>query len=128
MVFAAPGHPLADGRALADAQLLRLPWIVREPGSGTARPSIAPCTACCRNWTSPWSYQHTEAIKRAVGSGTGGRLPVAHQPRRRLRAAAPWCRWTPGRDFSRELYLLTHRDKYHGAALQRWLELCRRAQ
>jgi DNA-binding transcriptional LysR family regulator len=31
----------------------------------------------------------------------------------------------PGRDFSRELYLITHREKYHGVALRRWLDLCR---
>jgi hypothetical protein len=31
----------------------------------------------------------------------------------------------PGRDFRREWYLITHREKFHGTALNRWLTLCR---
>ena len=35
VAFAAPGHPLTGRRTLNDADLIALPWIVRETGSGT---------------------------------------------------------------------------------------------
>ena len=33
----------------------------------------------------------------------------------------------PGRDFHRELYLITHRQKFHSAGLRQWLQLCQRS-
>ena len=125
VVFAAPGHPLADGRALADAQLLQLPWIVREPGSGTRQAFDRAMHGLLPELDIAMELQHTAAIKRAVEAGLGvGCLS-------RISLVDAFARGTlvpldvPGRDFSRELYLLTHRDKYRGATLQRWLELCR---
>ena len=35
LVVAAPGHPWADGHALAPAELLEADWVLREGGSGT---------------------------------------------------------------------------------------------
>jgi len=69
--------------------------------------------------------QHTEAIKRAVEAGLGlgclSRISLVDAFRRGSLVPLN----VPERDFSRELYLITHRKKYHGAALQHWLDLCR---
>jgi DNA-binding transcriptional LysR family regulator len=69
--------------------------------------------------------QHTEAIKRAVEAGLGAgclsRISLLDDFRRGSLVPLE----VPGRDFSRELYLITHRRKFHSTALQRWLQLCR---
>jgi DNA-binding transcriptional LysR family regulator len=69
--------------------------------------------------------QHTEAIKRAVEAGLGvgclSRISLVDAFKRGSLVGLD----VPGRDFTRELFLITHRRKFHGTALQRWLELCR---
>jgi len=68
--------------------------------------------------------QHTEAIKRAVEAGLGvgclSRISLVEAFKRG--SLVPLS--VPGRDFRRELYIISHRRKFHSAALRQWLRLC----
>jgi DNA-binding transcriptional LysR family regulator len=125
VVFAAPDHPLAHRRSLTDADLLSQQWIVRESGSGTRQAFDRAMHGILADLSISMELQHTEAIKRAVEAGLGlgclSRISLVDAFRRGSLVPLN----VPERDFSRELYLITHRKKYHGAALQHWLDLCR---
>jgi len=125
VVFAAPDHPAAQSGALGDADLLALPWILRERGSGTRQTFDRAMHGLLPNLYIAMELQHTEAIKRAVEAGLGvgclSRISLVDAFRRGGLVALD----VPDRNFSRELFLITHRRKFHGVALQRWLELCR---
>ncbi len=124
VVFAAPGHPLAQADALTDQDLLTLPWIVREQGSGTRQAFDRAMHGILTDLHIAMELQHTEAIKRAVEAGLGvgclSRICLAEAFKRG--SLVPLA--VPGRDFRREWFLITHREKYHSAALQQWLALC----
>ena len=124
VVFAAPGHPLATSAGLDDNDLLALPWILRERGSGTRQAFDRALHGLLPGLEIVLELQHTEAIKRAVEAGIGvgclSRISLVEAFGRG--SLVPLA--VPGRDFSRELYLITHRRKFHGLALRRWLDLC----
>jgi DNA-binding transcriptional LysR family regulator len=127
-VFAAPGHPLADCGPLTDAQLLSLPWIVREPGSGTRQTFDRAMHGILTDLDINLELQHTEAIKRAVEA----RLGVGCLSKISLVEAFSRGSLIPleveGRDFSRQFNIITHRKKFHSAGLKQWLKLCRALQ
>jgi DNA-binding transcriptional LysR family regulator len=124
VVFAAPGHPLAHTRALSDQDLLALPWIVRERGSGTRQAFDRAMHGILTDLHIAMELQHTEAIKRAVEAGLGvgclSQICLAEAFKRGTLVPLA----VPGRDFRREWFLITHREKYHSAALKQWLALC----
>jgi DNA-binding transcriptional LysR family regulator len=124
VVFAAPNHPLSTSTALSDQDLLTLPWIVREPGSGTRQAFDRAMQGILTDLHIGMELQHTEGIKRAVEAGLGvgclSQICVAEAFKRGSLVPLK----VPGRDFRREWYLITHRDKFHRAALKRWLTLC----
>ena len=128
VVFVAPGHPLATrSTALTDGDLKSLPWIVRERGSGTRQAFERAMHGLLPDLDITMELQHTEAIKRAVESGLGvgclSHISLADAFKRGSLVPLK----VPGRDFHRELYLITHRKKFHGVALRRWLELCQQS-
>lgn len=124
VVFAAPASPLALAGTLDDRALASLPWIVRERGSGTRQTFDRAMHGLLPDLDIAMELQHTEAIKRAVEAGLGvgclSRISLVDAFRRGTLVPLE----VPARDFSRELFLITHRKKFHGVALQRWLELC----
>ena len=124
VVFAAPGHPLAQSSTLSDADLQALPWIVREPGSGTRQAFDRAMHGILTDLHLAMELQHTEAIKRAVeaGLGVGCLSRICLQEAFKRGSLVPLA--VPERDFRREWYLITHRDKFHSEALKRWLALC----
>ena len=124
VVFAAPGHPMAQARALTDQELLTLPWIVRERGSGTRQAFDRAMHGILTDLHIAMELQHTEAIKRAVeaGLGVGCLSQICLEDAFKRGSLVPLA--VPGRDFRREWFLITHREKYHSAALQQWLALC----
>ena len=77
VVFAAPGHPLSHSAAVADPKLIELPWIVREPGSGTRQAFDRAMHGILPDLHIAMELQHTEAIKRAVEAGLGADRPAA---------------------------------------------------
>jgi DNA-binding transcriptional LysR family regulator len=124
VVFAAPDHPLAGAGPLDDATLSSLPWIVREPGSGTRQTFERAMHGILKDLTFAMELQHTEAIKRAVEAGLGvgclSSISLTEAFRRGSLVPLP----VPGRDFSRQLYLISHRKKFHSASLRQWMQLC----
>lgn len=126
-VFAAPGHPLAAAGALTDRDLLELEWIVREVGSGTRQTFDRAMHGILPGLNVVLELQHTEAIKRAVEAGLGvgclSRISLVEAFARG--SLVPLA--VPDRDFSRQLNLITHRQKYQSAALKQWLRLCQQS-
>jgi len=125
VVFAAPGHPLANATALSDADLIAMPWIVRERGSGTRQAFDRAMRGILHELHIAMELQHTEAIKRAVEAGLGvgclSQVCLTDAFKRGSLVPLP----VPGRDFHRQWYLITHREKFRSTALQEWLKLCR---
>jgi DNA-binding transcriptional LysR family regulator len=124
VVFSAPGHPLADSPALSDKDLIALPWIVREHGSGTRQAFERAMHGILTDLTIAMELQHTEAIKRAVEAGLGvgclSRICLIDAFSRG--SLVPLA--VPSRDFRREWFLITQREKFHSTALKEWLALC----
>jgi DNA-binding transcriptional LysR family regulator len=124
VVFAAPDHPLAQASSLNDKDLLALPWIVRERGSGTRQAFDRAMHGILPDLHIAMELQHTEAIKRAVeadlGVGCLSRICLSEAFKRGTLVPLA----IPARDFRREWYLITHREKFHSAALKEWLALC----
>lgn len=125
VVFAAADHYLARAESLSDQDLLAQRWIVREPGSGTRQAFERAMHGILPDLYVAMELQHTEAIKRAVEAGLGvgclSRICLSDAFKRGSLVPLP----VAGRDFRREWYLITHRDKFHSAALKEWLTLCR---
>lgn len=124
VVFAAPGHVLSGKTKLSDKQLLELPWIVRESGSGTRQTFNRAMHGILPDLNIAMELQQPEAIKHAVEVGLGvgclSRISVEGAFARGTLVPLP----VPQRDFNREWFIITHKHKYHSATLQRWLSLC----
>ena len=127
VVFCAPRHPLAKRRRLGERELLAATWILREPGSGTRQAFDRAMHGLLPQLNVLLELQHTEAIKRAVESGIGiGCLSRATMQEAIQRGSlVPLA--VPGRDFTRQFYIVLHRHKYRSAGIRRWVELCRAA-
>ena len=125
VVFCSPQHPLARKRSLSDKDLEASPWIAREKGSGTRQAFERAMQGLLPRLDITLELQHTEAIKSAVEAGLGlgcvSGMALQHEfARGSLRA----CR-VPQRDFHRQYYFVLHKNKHRGAAVERWLDLCR---
>ncbi|MDN3640239.1 LysR family transcriptional regulator [Simiduia curdlanivorans] len=122
--FCAPGHPLATHPQVTDADLKEAVWILREQGSGTRQTFDRGMHGLLSNLHISLELQHTEAIKRAVEAGLGisclSRISLEDAFKRGSLVPLQ----TPQRDFSRDLYLATHTQKYRGVGLNRWLSIC----
>lgn len=125
VVFCAARHPLARKRVLTDDDLRAADWIVREHGSGTRQAFDRAMHGLLPDLRIVLSLQHTEAIKGAVAAGLGlgcvSRIALADAFKRGGLHACP----VPQRDFRRQFFFLLHKQKFRGAGLERWLELCR---
>jgi DNA-binding transcriptional LysR family regulator len=124
VAFAAPDHPYSKLDSLSDTDLVAVPWVVREQGSGTRQTFDRALHGLLSDLDISLELQHTEAIKRAVEAGLG----VGCLSRISLRDA--FSRGSlvplriPGRDFRRHFSIILHRQKYRSAGLQQWLALC----
>jgi len=127
VVFAAPGHPYTQLRALGDRELLNTPWVVRETGSGTRQTFDRAMSGILSELDISLELQHTEAIKRAVeaGLGLGCLSRIALQEAFRRGSLVPVK--VPHRDFRRHFSIILHREKYRSAGLEAWLSLCHSA-
>ena len=124
-VFCHPQHPLAQhaGR-LSDDDLRGARWILRESGSGTRQAFDRAMHGLLPDLTIALELQHTEAIKRAVEAGLGiGCLSTITLTDAFKRGSLIQLN-VPGRDFSRQLYLIVHKQKYRSAGINAWLTLC----
>lgn len=125
VVFCAPSHPLAGrGRASVD-DLVKESWILRETGSGTRETFERAFRHHHQKLDIKLELEHTEAIKRSVEVGLGigciSRLALREAFRRGSLVPIE----TPELDLRRAFHFLWHREKYHSAAMQAFLEQCR---
>ncbi|HEY5374018.1 MAG TPA: LysR family transcriptional regulator [Polyangiaceae bacterium] len=122
VVFCAPNHGFAKKRSLSDADLIRAPWIVREPGSGTRQAFDRAMHGILSELEIVLELQHTEAIKSAVeaGLGVGCVSRIALEEAFSYKTLVP-CR-VPQRDFHRSFYLLVHKQKYQSASMRKLLD------
>jgi len=124
VVFAAPDHPLAAKKRLTDKDLIRADWIVRESGSGTRQAFDRAMHGILTDLHLGMQLQQPRAIKRAVQSGLGvgclSRISVADEFQQQTLVELP----VTHRDFRREWFLVSHREKFRSAALERWYALC----
>src|SRR5262245_30539279 len=126
VIIAAPGSPLTREKTLKPAQLDTETWIVREEGSDTRRQMV---TWWHRHRLAPtrtMTFDHPDAVKRAVMAGLGlamvSRLTVADELATRRLALAAIKAPLPVRD----LLVIDHPQKHHGAACRAMLQLLER--
>jgi DNA-binding transcriptional LysR family regulator len=123
-VVAAPRHLLARKRRVLPADLAAARWVLREPGSGTREVFEQAMATAGISVVPVLQFAQTEAVKRAVRSGTGlgclSELAVMEELARgdlhRLR--------TPFLPLERPLVVITHRRKYLSPALRAVLTAC----
>lgn len=125
VVFAAPDHPLATKKKLSDDDLVQLPWLVREPGSGTRQTFDRAMSGILTDLNIAMELQQPKAIKRAaeVGLGVGCLSRISLEEAFARGSLVPLA--VPQRDFHREWFIITHRHKFHSATFTQWLQLCR---
>jgi DNA-binding transcriptional LysR family regulator len=122
VVIASPNHPLGKKRSVRPADLERVGWIMREPGSGTREILENALSGIVKNIKVLLELGNTEAIKNAVeGSRAVSSLShvtvsndIAHGRLLELR--------TPFLDLERNFYLVVHRDKYRTSLLGAFLD------
>ena len=123
-VFCHPDDPLAQQQAVSDDDLRKACWILREAGSGTRQAFDRAMSGLLPDLTIAIELQHTEAIKRAVEAQLGiGCLSMITLTDAFNRGSLKRLQ-VPDRDFSRQLYLIIHKQKYRSAGINAWLNLC----
>ena len=122
--FCSPDNPLAKKHRLSDNDLMTAPWILREQGSGTRQTFDRAMHGLMPDITVKMTLQHTEAIKRAVENnlGVGCLSRIALADNFRHGTLVPLT--TPTRDFTRELFIAMHQEKYRSLGVEAWLALC----
>jgi DNA-binding transcriptional LysR family regulator len=122
VLIAAPTSPLVRARALKPAQLDAEAWVVREDASDTRR-QVA--TWWHRHRLAPsrtMTFDNPDAVKRAVMANLGvamvSRLTVAEDLAARRLAIVPMKAPLP----VREILVVDHPQKHHGAACRAMLE------
>lgn len=111
-------------KALSDDEMGAVPWVLREPGSGTRQAFDRAMSGLVTEMNIVLELQQSEAIKRAVRAGMG--LSCLS----RLALQADFDAGTlqeiviPGRSLWRKFYVISHRNKYLSPGLRRWLTIC----
>lgn len=122
--FSSPKHPLAHKKNLTDKDLTGAQWILRESGSGTRQTFDRAMQGLLPKLNILLELQHTEAIKRAVKGGLG----IACLSKISLQEAFEHKTLVPlkvkHRNFSRQFYVVVHKQKYKSAGIKQWLAMC----
>lgn len=126
VIVALPNAPLARARTLKPGQLDTETWVLREEGSDTRRQTM---TWWHRHRVAPtrsMTFDNPDAVKRAVMGGLGiamvSRLTVADDLASRRLGVVPVKATLPTRD----LLVIDHPQKHHGAACRAMLQLLER--
>ena len=123
VVCAAPSHPLA-GRRASIAMLAQADWIVREPGSGT-RETVDQALLKPLGWPRPrMECGSSEAIRLAVASGAGISCLSHHVVADALAAGALVALRCAIKPPTRDLSVVTHRDRRLSSGVSAFLDLC----
>lgn len=127
VIFAAPGHDLAQKPNITEDDLAKADWILREPGSGTREVFDNAVLGKVHRIRLLLEFGHTEAIKHAVESGIGIGCASRRTLEDALRTGSVVELATPFLNLERELYVLIHRQKYRTQGLEHFLAHCRQA-
>jgi LysR family transcriptional regulator, transcriptional activator of the cysJI operon len=126
VIIALPTAPLSRARTLKPSQLDTETWLLREEGSDTRRHTMAWWHRQRIAPTRTMTFDNPEAVKRAVMGGLGiamvSRLTVADDLAGRRLAVLPVRATLP----TREILVIDHPQKHHGAACRAMLQLLER--
>ncbi|MDI7861157.1 LysR family transcriptional regulator [Rhizobiaceae bacterium n13] len=117
IIVAAPGNPLADLRFVDRAHLARVPWVLREPGSGTRRAfeSMAEKENLAISALGiAMVLPGNEAVLGAVEAGVGVTLTSRSAAATALSAAV--LREVAYPPVPRPFFLLRHKERYRSKA------------
>lgn len=124
LIIAPPHHPLADQADLPLQRLADETWVLREHQSGSREQFEQQIQPRLPRWRAGIELNTLEAVMLAVEKGLGisfaSRLAVSDRLQQGRLVAL-----TPHRRFPRQLSLAWHRQKFHSAALRRFLAFCR---
>jgi DNA-binding transcriptional LysR family regulator len=123
VIVAAAGSPLAKRRRLKPSDLRDEPWIVREDGSDTRRQMDAWFR---RHRVTPsrlMPLQGPDSVKRAVVAGLGIALLPRSVAADELSASRLVAVATATPLATRDVWLVDHPHKHHGAACQAMLRM-----
>jgi DNA-binding transcriptional LysR family regulator len=124
VIFAAPGHPLAQKRDIDEQDLAAADWILREPGSGTREVFDNAVLGRIPRIRLLLEFSHTEAIKQAVASGIGIGCASRRSLEDAFRTGSVVPLATPFLNLRRDLFVLIHRQKFRTQGLERFLQHC----
>lgn len=123
VVFAAPQNDLLK-QPVSWQCLEKMPWILREIGSGTRTIVDYLLQEYLPKFQSGMEFGNSEAIKYAVRHGLGisclSRRVIAEQLENKTLVEIP----LPVPELMRTLYCIHHRQKHISKALQRFLQYC----
>jgi DNA-binding transcriptional LysR family regulator len=126
VIVAPPSSTLVRSRVLKPGQLERATWLVREEGSDTRRQTVSWWHRHRLAPTRTMTFDNPEAIKRAVMADLGiamvSRLTVVDDLAARRVAAVPVKAPLPARN----IFVVDHPQKHHGAACRAMLQLLER--
>jgi len=127
--FCAPTHSLADKAYVTEQDLRDASWILRERGSGTRQAFDRAMAGIAPHLNVTLELQHTEAIKRAVEKNLGISClsEIALSDALSRGSLVPLTLHVSDdipRNFSRKFYCVIHKQKYRGAGILKWLEIC----
>lgn len=125
VIFCAPGQPITKTKNVSLKQLMALPWIMREKGSGTREVLDQALANHNLNPNIKLELEHTEAIKRVVESGHGigciSRLALRDAFRRGSLVPIEM----PQLDLKRYFYFVLHKQKFQTAGIRDFLKACK---
>lgn len=126
VIIALPNAPLARERMLKPSELEAETWLLREEGSDTRRQTTAWWHRHRVAPTRTMTFDNPDAVKRAVMGGLGiamvSRLTVAEDLAGHRVVVLPVRATLPTRD----ILVIDHPQKHHGAACRAMLELLER--
>lgn len=123
-IFCGPQHPLSRAYNVEIDQLLAEDWVVREPGSGTRQALDNAMSPFWDRWKIAIELEHTEAIKTAVGAGSGigclSRLALEDA----FESGSLVEIRTHALRLSRRFYFLFNRQKYRTRGMDAFTGIC----
>lgn len=126
-IVCSPNHDLVDvskTRALTDDDLVNVPWISREAGSGTRQGFERAMHGIMSDLHILLELEHTEAIKRAVRSNLGlacvSEIAVEDEVNEGKLYKLP----VQGRDLQRGFYWITHKKRANTPVLTCFIDEC----
>ncbi|WP_372865070.1 LysR family transcriptional regulator [Spongiibacter sp.] len=128
VVFCSADHPLASQQTLSTRDIKTARWILREPDSGARHTFDRALAGLLPEINIYREFRHNEAIKSAVESGLGigclSQVVLQNDFRNGTLVPLKLAR----RDMRRRFYFALPRKRHDKAAVNYWIELCRRQQ